>query len=364
MAEHQLLAHESRIKRYRGEGSVRQLAAGQRFELSQHSRYGQDGDGQAFSTLAVRHEGANNLGAQAAQVLESGDVERGSYRNRFEAQPADAKIAPLWIPKPTAPEAMVALVVGTGDDEPSTAVHTQRDHRVQVRFAWQAQRASDAAHATEHNRQGSLVTAGRHSSAAASVWLRVAAPVAGPNWGAHHLPRVGSEVLVSFIEGDIDRPVVSPKIANRLSGLGQKLVCISSLALPICEYADQVATRTLAADVVPTNVVAVRVQGNTRHELELLRVADARMAFKRRFACIFVAVAHQVNGATANTSSSGCAFLLVGFQLERAVPACTHGLGSLDRGVPVALAVGDELSLGVLRRCPVPILALLLQCHG
>ncbi|MDH6171040.1 uncharacterized protein involved in type VI secretion and phage assembly, partial [Variovorax boronicumulans] len=32
--------------------------------------------------------------------------------------------------------------------------------------------------------------------------------MAGPNWGAHHLPRVGSEVLVSFIEGDIDRPVV------------------------------------------------------------------------------------------------------------------------------------------------------------
>lgn len=210
MAVHQLLAHESRIKRYLGEGSVRQLAAGQRFELSQHSRYGQDADGQAFVALAVRHEGANNLGAQAAQVLEAGDIERGSYRNRFEAQPADAKIVPIWIPKPTAPEAMVALVVGANDDESPTAVHTQRDHRVQVRFHWQAQRAGQQ----QQSGQGSLVAAGRHSSAAASVWLRVAAPVAGPNWGAHHLPRVGSEVLVSFIEGDIDRPVVSQQLYN------------------------------------------------------------------------------------------------------------------------------------------------------
>ena len=38
--------------------------------------------------------------------------------------------------------------------------------------------------------------------------------MAGPNWGAHHLPRVGSEVLVSFIEGDIDRPVVSQQLYN------------------------------------------------------------------------------------------------------------------------------------------------------
>jgi type VI secretion system secreted protein VgrG len=212
-AEHQLLAHESRIKRYRGEGSVRQLAAGQHFELSQHSRYGQDGDGQAFTALAVRHEGANNLGAQAAQVLDAGDIEKGSYRNRFEAQPAEAKIAPLYLPKPTAPETMVALVVGASDDESPTAVHTQRDHRVQVRFAWQA-RPGDAAHAAQHNRQGSLVSAGRHTSTAASVWLRVATAVAGPNWGAHHLPRVGSEVLIAFIEGDIDRPVVSHQLYN------------------------------------------------------------------------------------------------------------------------------------------------------
>jgi type VI secretion system secreted protein VgrG len=144
-AENQLVAFESRIKRYSAGGSVRQLGAGERFTLTQHDRY----EGQKFVTLRVRHEAANNLGAQAAQVLEAGELEKGSYRNSFEAQPAEAQIAPIWRPKPTAPEAMVALVVGADDDEAPTAVHTQRDHRVQVRFHWQAQRA-----ATQQQQQG------------------------------------------------------------------------------------------------------------------------------------------------------------------------------------------------------------------
>ncbi|MNV03177.1 Phage-related baseplate assembly protein [compost metagenome] len=207
-AEQQLVAFESRIKRYGAAGSVRQLGAGERFTLTQHDRY----DGRRFLALRVRHEAANNLGAQAAQVLEAGELEKGSYRNSFEAQPAEAQVVPLWRPKPTAPEAMVALVVGGDDDEAPTAVHTQRDHRVQVRFHWQAQRAGQQQ--STGSGQGSLVAAGRHASNRQSVWLRVAAPVAGPNWGAHHLPRVGSEVLVSFIEGDIDRPVVAQQLYN------------------------------------------------------------------------------------------------------------------------------------------------------
>jgi len=207
-AEQQLVAFESRIKRYGAAGSVRQLGAGERFTLTQHDRY----EGRKFLALRVRHEAANNLGAQAAQVLEAGELEKGSYRNSFEAQPAEAQVVPLWRPKPTAPEAMVALVVGGDDDEAPTAVHTQRDHRVQVRFHWQTQRAGQQQ--STSSGQGSLVAAGRHASNRQSVWLRVAAPVAGPNWGAHHLPRVGSEVLVSFIEGDIDRPVVAQQLYN------------------------------------------------------------------------------------------------------------------------------------------------------
>ncbi|WP_213952906.1 type VI secretion system Vgr family protein [Variovorax sp. dw_954] len=214
LAEALLLAHESRIKRYQGQGSVRVLAAGQRFKLSQHDRYGVDGDQQEFTCLAVRHEAANNLGTQAADILEATDIEKGSYRNTFEAHPGEAKIAPVLIQKPTAPESMIAIVVGGSDDDPNTAVHTQRDHRVQVRFAWQAQRQSEADYLRQYNRQGTLVQAGRHVSTAASVWVQVATSLAGPNWGHHHLPRKGTEVLLVFIEGDIDRPVIAHQLFN------------------------------------------------------------------------------------------------------------------------------------------------------
>ena len=109
----------------------------------------------------------------------------------------------------------MSFAFGADDDESPTAVYTQRDHRVQVRFHWQAQRAAQQQSGQSgQSGQGSLVAAGRHGHNRQSVWLRVAAPVAGPNWGAHHLPRVGSEVLVSFIEGDIDRPVVSQQLYN------------------------------------------------------------------------------------------------------------------------------------------------------
>ncbi|MFG6469350.1 phage baseplate assembly protein V, partial [Roseateles sp. BYS87W] len=42
----------------------------------------------------------------------------------------------------------------------------------------------------------------------AGTWVRVATPLAGPNWGQVFTPRVGSEVLVDFLDGDIDRPIV------------------------------------------------------------------------------------------------------------------------------------------------------------
>jgi len=48
--------------------------------------------------------------------------------------------------------------------------------------------------------------------------VRVATPLAGANWGSHMVPRVGQEVLVDFLDGDIDRPVV---IGSLYNGRGQ-----------------------------------------------------------------------------------------------------------------------------------------------
>lgn len=235
--ERQLLAFEAQAKRYEGEGTARTLAAGQVFALREHDRYGEEAGDRRYVATVVHHEAANNLGAQAADVLETSELERGSYRNRVEAQDVAALLVPTPIAKPTAPEAMIALVVGEADNVPDAAgadasasatqpgpassVHTQRDHRVQVRFHWQARQAARATQDTDPTSRikgsgahDALLEAGRRSSHAASVWLRVATPVAGPNWGAHLLPRVGTEVLIAFIDGDIDRPVVAQQLFN------------------------------------------------------------------------------------------------------------------------------------------------------
>lgn len=219
-AEHWLQHWEAQAKRWRAEGGVRDLAPGQHFALSGHDRYGQEaGTDLQLRPTQIWHRAANNLGAQMAQLLQHTDIEAGSYRNRFEALDAKATIVPTPRAKPTAPDAMLALVVGheegKGDgDDNRHAVHTQRDHRVQVRFYWQqhgpaGHASTDAADTADTPRSA---TASRRKSHTPSVWLRVATPMAGPNWGAVVLPRVGTEVVLSFIDGDIDRPIVSQQL--------------------------------------------------------------------------------------------------------------------------------------------------------
>lgn len=216
-AEHWLHHWQAQAKRWRGEGSVRQLSAAQSFTVSEHPRYGEDSrnagrdaDGSriALRPVQIWHQAANNLGASIAQLLQSPDIEAGSYRNRFEALDAQAAVVPPPRTKPSAPEALLALVVGTQDNASPHAVHTQRDHRVQVRFYWQPQNQPDTASAANT----AQATASRRRNHVPSVWLRVATPMAGPNWGVIALPRVGTEVLLSFIDGDIDRPIVSQQL--------------------------------------------------------------------------------------------------------------------------------------------------------
>ncbi len=183
-------AHEGAYLRYQGQGSVRQLGAGQRFTLTQHF----DRRHSAFVTLSVEHEAANNLGADLARLLGTTAIEAGSYRNRFVAVPAEAPIVPPYRHRPTAPEGQAAVVIA--DD--GTALTTDRDHRVRVRFPWLRGSAVNA-FADPAGSDRSQITA----------WVRVATASAGPNWGAHHLPRAGTEVLLTFIDGDIDRPLIA-----------------------------------------------------------------------------------------------------------------------------------------------------------
>ncbi|AZB52571.1 type VI secretion system tip protein VgrG [Xanthomonas campestris] len=238
-AQQQLDAQQVAAQTIEGQGTWRQLAPGKRFALSQHAGVAADA---AFLCLQVRHQARNNLGAEVFDALEQAlgavavagaplppalaglsggdapaqdDAEVEFYRNQFTALPATATYRPQTEdghgvrlhPTPTVAGTLSAIVVSDGDP-----VQSDRDHRIKVQFPFQ--RGADASSALAH-------PAGEDNapgSASAWTWVRVMTPWAGDNWGGVVLPRKGQEVLVGFLEGDIDRPVVIGSVYN---GRGQ-----------------------------------------------------------------------------------------------------------------------------------------------
>ncbi|WP_447981063.1 type VI secretion system Vgr family protein [Achromobacter kerstersii] len=218
LAHNALAAQRVRQSLYEGEGTVRTLAPGQRFTLTGHWGPSQ-GEGADFVVLRMHHDARNNfdesLGAAVTQALgaagEPQDGEADFYRNRFEAIAATLEYRPSTVdghgarlhPRPTVHGAQTALVVGAGDP-----VYTDRDHRIKIQFHWQRGSASS-------NRQDHPAGADNApASEALGTWVRVAEPVAGSDWGGHFVPRLGQEVLVQFLHGDIDRPVVVGALYN------------------------------------------------------------------------------------------------------------------------------------------------------
>lgn len=201
-----LRALEMENKLFEGEGSVRRLAAGCGFALTQHDRY-PDGEN-AFKVLWVEHAARNNIGAQIARQ-EADGIEPGTYRNRFGCVREAVPIVPQASALPHAHTALgpqTAMVVGV----PSAVSTTVRDHQVRVQFAWQRGRGANMGGiAHDIDQEGSAPGDER-----SGTWVRVAEALAGPNWGSQFTPRIGSEVLVDFLENDIDRPLVVAQLYN------------------------------------------------------------------------------------------------------------------------------------------------------
>ncbi|WP_295003836.1 type VI secretion system Vgr family protein [uncultured Dechloromonas sp.] len=202
-----LAAFESGYRRCAGESTIRRLAEGTVVTLSQHDAY--VGDAARFTVLAVEHRGANNLGAQAAELLGHAEVEAGTYRNVLTAQPAALPVvASLFSPSLTRPLArpQVAHVVGL----PDQVVSTERDHRIKIQFPWQRGEAPVSGGLSETGPAGRAAgkTGNAPGNDRSGTWVRVAEWLSGANWGSHFLPRIGTEVVVDFLDGDIDRPIV------------------------------------------------------------------------------------------------------------------------------------------------------------
>ncbi|MGH1348761.1 MAG: type VI secretion system Vgr family protein [Nannocystales bacterium] len=159
-----------------GASNTADLTAGSTFELQGHPHVDLD---QRYAVLSVVHQAdfpEVDLGAHG-----EGQAHGPTYTNRFVAAPLDAgPVRPPLLSKPRATGIESATVVGPEGEE----VHTDALGRVQVRFHW-----DDAPSQT--------------------CWLRVMSPWAGPGYGASFIPRVGMEVVVGFLGGDPDRPVVT-----------------------------------------------------------------------------------------------------------------------------------------------------------
>jgi len=165
-------------------GISRRLTAGHRFTLDEHPVPALHGD---YVAVAVHHRG------QQPQVLAASRGTQGrqdAYRSSASCVAADHP----WRPprrtrRPLVPGPQTAIVTGPAGEE----IHTDEHGRIKVQFHW--------------DREG-----GRDERS--SCWIRVAQAWAGPGWGALYLPRIGHEVVVEFLEGDPDRPLVTGRVYN------------------------------------------------------------------------------------------------------------------------------------------------------
>lgn len=157
-----------------GASNVVDFIAGATFQLDGHPHVDLDQD---YAVLSVVHQGD----FPEVEVEVGHAVGAATYTNRFVAAPiACGPVRPPLRPKPRVSGIESATVVGPDGEE----VHTDALGRVRVRFHW-----DDAPSQT--------------------CWLRVMTSWAGPGYGASVVPRVGMEVVVGFLGGDPDRPVVT-----------------------------------------------------------------------------------------------------------------------------------------------------------
>lgn len=215
-------AHSYASKAFNGAGSHREFTIGETFELTGHPTHDQDGaEERQFALTRLECFARNNLPVDLVETaqrlgedrappgtlkaaLETGeDNEHGVYRNRFGCVRKNIPIVPAFnrteYAKPAAPQLIIGLVVGPVGEE----IHTDDLGRIKVRMPY----ARDVDH--EHA-QG----AGASGTDADSQWIRVAQTWAGTEYGSLFLPRIGDEVLISYIGGDIDRPIVIGTVYN------------------------------------------------------------------------------------------------------------------------------------------------------
>jgi type VI secretion system secreted protein VgrG len=167
----------------RGQASARGLAAGCTFTLKGHPRQNQNRE---YLITGV------SLQAEAGEYASSGAGQGGGefFSCSFTAMDKAQQFRPARLtPKPVVQGPQTAIVVGKSGEE----IYTDKYGRVKVIFPWDRYSKAD-----ENS----------------SCWIRVAQAWAGKKWGAIYTPRIGQEVIVEFLEGDPDQPIITGRVYN------------------------------------------------------------------------------------------------------------------------------------------------------
>ncbi len=166
----------------RGSSRCASFASGERFTVKRHRVRAEQDKSYIIKKIAhVAHEGSYETG--------NADQET-SYENQFECFPDSATFrAARTTPKPVMRGCQTAVVTGPPGEE----IYPDEFGRVKVQFHW--------------DREGQY-------DDKSSCWIRVSQMHAGKNWGYIDLPRIGEEVIVDFLEGDPDQPIIVGRVYN------------------------------------------------------------------------------------------------------------------------------------------------------
>lgn len=163
-----------------GAGDVRGFGSGMQFTLQGHYRSDQN---ETYVLTEIQHS------ASVGNSYYGGDTET-HYSNHFTCIPQAVPFrAPRITPKPMIQGLQPAVVVGKSGEE----IWVDQYGRVKVQFFW------DRVGTNDEN---------------SSCWVRVSQAWAGKGWGAMWIPRIGQEVIVEFLEGDPDRPLITGRVYN------------------------------------------------------------------------------------------------------------------------------------------------------
>ena len=163
-----------------GQGIAKGLMSGGLFTLANYPREDQNRE---YLVASVTH----NI---HMDDFESGGGGGSSYTNNFTVIESSTPYRAARVtPKPMVQGPQTAVVVGPGGEE----IYTDEHGQVKLQFHWDRYGESD-----ENS----------------SCWVRVSQLWAGKTWGGIHIPRIGQEVIVEFLEGDPDRPIVTGRVYN------------------------------------------------------------------------------------------------------------------------------------------------------